>query len=105
MPEVRDVAMTPMAKAEEEISAMAASDLMRLLPLMRSSKNADSRTTGMATAMGAKFNAVATERAPKPTWDSPSPIIEYRLSTRLTPSSAAHKATKAPASSARIIKE
>ena len=58
---------------------------------MRSSKNADSRTTGMATAMGAKVNAVATERAPKPTWDSPSPIIEYRLSTRLTPSSAAHR--------------
>ena len=42
----------------------------------RSSKMAASTTTGTATASGARFSAEATARAPKPTWLSPSPIME-----------------------------
>ena len=40
--------------------------------------------------------ARAMERAPKDTWDKPSPIMLYRLSTRLTPSRDAHRDTIMP---------
>ena len=42
----------------------------------RSSKNAATTTTGTATASGARLSAVAIASAPKPTWLSPSPIME-----------------------------
>ena len=51
-----------------------------------------------------KAFASATDSAPKDTWLSPSPIMEYRLSTSGTPSSAAHSDSSTPAAKARTIK-
>lgn len=48
------------------------------------------------------FAAQAIASAPKPTWESPSPIIEKRFKTRLTPKSAAQSEIKTPATSARF---
>ena len=53
-------------------------------------------TTGMDTGSGAHPQATATDKAPKDTWLRPSPIMEYRFSTRGTPKSAAHTDTKIP---------
>ena len=53
-------------------------------------------TTGMDTGSGAQPQASATDSAPKDTWLSPSPIMEYRLSTSGTPSSAAHSDSSTP---------
>ncbi len=94
--------MTPIASELEAIRAIAASPLIRLFSLIRSSRKAASTTTGAATASGASRIAIAIESAPNPTWDNPSPIIEYRLSTRLTPSKAEQSATNMPTSSARL---
>ena len=76
MPVVTETLMTPMARALEEMSAMAASPLIFLLSLRRSSSTAARITTGTATASGARCSAEATASAPKPTWLSPSPIME-----------------------------
>ena len=59
-----------------EISAMAASPLTRLFWAIHSIRTDARITIGMATAIGAAFRAVARARAPNPTWDSPSPIME-----------------------------
>ena len=75
MPVLREMTMTPRARAPVEITAMAASPLMRPVELSRSSRKAAATTTGMATARGAAPMAAATARAPKPTWLSPSPIM------------------------------
>ena len=58
------------------------------------------RKLGSASAVTVP-SETATVSAPKPTCESPSPIIEYRLSTSTTPNSAAHSATSAPTISAR----
>ena len=76
MPVVSDTVITPMASAPEEMMAMAASPLTRLLCLRRSSSTAAATTTGTATASGASPSAEAMASAPKPTCDSPSPIME-----------------------------
>ena len=99
-----EITITPIARELVEIRAMAASPLIRLLPLMRSRSTAATITTGMATARGAAFAAAATAIAPNPTWESPSPIIEYLFRTRLTPRRAEHNATRIPTTKARTIK-
>ena len=104
MPLVSDTTSTPSARAPLEMRAMAASPLMRLLWEMRSSSTAASTTTGMVTASGAQLKAVATASAPKPTCESPSPIMEKRLSTSEVPSSAAQSETSSPTSMARARK-
>ena len=76
LPLEREVAVTPMASAPLETSAMALSPASRLPRLRRSSRNAARTTTGSATASGAAPSASATAMAPKPTWESPSPIME-----------------------------
>lgn len=67
-------------------------------------KKAATITTGTAIARGATFITAATDKAPNPTCDKPSPIIENLLSTRLTPRSAQHSATSPPAIMALTIK-
>lgn len=104
IPVVSDTLITPMAKALLEMIAMAASPFTRLFRLSRSSSTAATITVGTATARGARFRAEAMARAPKPTWESPSPIMEYLFSTRDTPRSAAHKLTSTPTISARCMK-
>ena len=74
MPLVMDTVITPMASALLESSAIAASPLSFPFCDRRSSKNAATTTT--ATASGARLSAVAIASAPKPTWLSPSPIME-----------------------------
>ena len=76
MPLVTDTVITPMASALLESSAIAASPLSLPFCDRRSSKNAATTTTGTATASGARLSAVAMASAPKPTWLSPSPIME-----------------------------
>ena len=82
---------------------MAASAPIRLRSVMRSSSSAATITTGMDTGSGAQPQATATASAPKDTWLSPSPIMEYRFSTSGTPSSAAHSDTRMPTMKARRI--
>ena len=68
---------TPMASAPLDISATAASPFIALRVCeMRRSITAATTTTGTATASGASPSALATASAPKPTWLSPSPIME-----------------------------
>ena len=104
MPVVRETVITPMERALLEMMAMAASPFTRLLLRRRSRNTAAATTTGTATASGASPSADATASAPKPTWESPSPIMEKRLSTSDTPSSAAHSDTSTPTMSARCMK-
>ena len=104
MPVVRAVTVMPPARALAEITAMAASLLSRLFSVIRSRKNAAITTTGMDTCRGDQPMARAMDRAPKDTWDNPSPIMEYRFSTRLTPSRAAQRDTSTPPTRARTRK-
>ncbi|MPN51303.1 hypothetical protein SDC9_198946 [bioreactor metagenome] len=76
MPVVTDINTTPMASELVEISAMAASPLILLFSLMRSSRKAATTHTGMERVKGDTFIAVAMASVPNPTWDKPSPIIE-----------------------------
>ena len=101
MPVVSDVTMTPTASEEAEVTAMAASAPIRLRSVIRSRHSAAMITTGMDTGRGAQPQATATASAPKDTWLSPSPIMEYRFSTSGTPSSAAHSDTRMPTTKAR----
>ena len=76
IPLVRETTITPRASAPLDMRAMAASPRMRPFCDMRSSSTAERATTGTVTASGARPSAVATAREPKPTCESPSPIIE-----------------------------
>ena len=76
MPVVIETIMTPVASAPVDMRAMAASPLILLLALRRSSRKDAVTTTGMAIVSGAAFMAVASASAPKPTWERPSPIME-----------------------------
>ena len=107
---------------------MAESPRIRLRSLTRRSRNAHSTT--ITSVKGSGLSAMEPQRAampprmpsgkkagrsaavtkprdmamvsaPKPTWLRPSPIIEYRFSTSVTPSSDAHSDTSAPTTSAR----
>ena len=100
---VRLVTMMPMARAEADTTAMAASAPSLLRSVIRSSPRAARTTTGMETGSGAHPQATATDSAPKDTWLRPSPIMEYRFSTRGTPKSAAHTDTKIPTTKARTM--
>ena len=75
-PVVKDAAMTPTAIAVLEMSAMAASPFIFALSFILMSRKAATTTTGTEIFSGATFSAIATHAAPKPTWESPSPIIE-----------------------------
>ena len=103
MPVVRLVTMMPIANAEADTTAMAASAPSLLRSVIRSSPRAARTTTGMDTGRGAHPQATATDSAPKDTWLRPSPIMEYRFSTRGTPKSAEHTDTKIPTTKARTI--
>ena len=96
-----DVTTIPTARADADIMAMAASLFIFPFSVIRRRKNAASTTTGIDSFNGDQPIARATDSAPKDTWDSPSPIMEYRFSTRLTPSKDAHRDTRIPPTSAR----
>ena len=98
------MAIIPIARAELDITAIAASPFILTLPLILKSITAAIITTGTETSRGAILKATAMQRAPKATWPSPSPIIEYRLSTRLTPSSDAQTETIMPTATALTMK-
>lgn len=55
-----------------------------------------------AMAVGNGNKAMA--RAANPTWESPSPIMEYRFSTRLVPKREAQRETRQPTMMARTMK-
>ena len=76
MPVVRLVTMTPAARDEADTTAMAASAPMRLRSVSRSRPRAARITTGMENQRGVKPRATAMARAPKDTWERPSPIME-----------------------------
>ena len=91
----------PAARELAEIMAMAASLFIFPLSVILRRKKAANTTTGMDTPRGAHPAATAMDRAPKDTWDSPSPIMEYRFRTRLTPKRAAHREIRIPPMRAR----
>ena len=103
-PVVIDVTRIPIASAVLEIRAIAASPWILLLSLILKSRNAEITTTGTEIASGATFIASAMQSAPNPTCESPSPIIEYRFKTSVTPSKAAQRATSTPTIIALRIK-
>ena len=96
MPVVMEVMIIPMARALAEIMAIAASLFTLAFSVIRSRKNAATTTTGIETFSGDHPMARATDSAPKDTWESPSPIMEYLRRTRLTPNREAHRDTKSP---------
>ena len=91
-----DMIMTPMASAPLHTIATVASPFNLLFSLILNIRKAAAIHTGIATLRGAVPAAAAAASAAKPTWDSPSPIIEYLLSTMLTPRSEAHNDTRRP---------
>lgn len=101
-PDVREVTRIPIARALLEIKAMAASPLIFEFELTRSSKNAAITQTGIETARGAQLKAIAMAIVPKPTWLKPSPIMENRFNTSVTPKSEAQMEIIIPATSARV---
>ena len=81
----------PSARALADMRAMAASLLIRLFSVIRSREKSSQDHHRNGYLKGDHPMARAMERAPKDTWDKPSPIMLYRLSTRLTPSRDAHR--------------
>jgi hypothetical protein len=76
-PQVTDVTKIPIANALVEINAIAASPFIpESEELIRNRKNAAINETGSETINGVTFNVIAIAIAPKPTWLSPSPIME-----------------------------
>ena len=97
--------MIPMAREAVEMTAIAESPLILLFSLIRRRKKAAITTMGIANSRGAAaLTAAAIANAPNPTWDKPSPIMEYLLRTRLTPRSAAQSAIREPPMTARTKK-
>ena len=76
MPVVSEVTIIPAARALADIMAIAASLFTLPCSVILRRKNAARITTGIDTLSGDQPTATATDRAPKDTWDSPSPIIE-----------------------------
>ena len=77
-------------------AAVFAAAALALRSMIRSRKNAASTTTGTETERGDHPMAMAMDSAPKDTWDKPSPIMEYRFSTRLTPKREAQREIRIP---------
>ncbi len=96
--------MIPKAKELADIKAIAASPCILFFSLSLKSKTAAKITTGIETKSGAQFMTTAIDRAEKPTCDKPSPIIEYRFKTKLTPKIAQQKETKIPTTNALNMK-
>ena len=67
IPFVNDVAMIPIARAELDITAIAASPLILRLSLIFRSSIAAVITTGTETRRGAMLKATAMQSAPKAT--------------------------------------
>ena len=76
---------------------MAASPWSLALRPVRSSRTAAITVTGSTSSISSvRLHTDATARAPKATWDRPSPMKENRLSTRVTPNREAHRAISTP---------
>ena len=95
--ENRFISRYPSARAVTEIMAMAASPLMRVFCPVRSSRMALKMVTGRTSSISSvRFMTVAIAMPPKATWESPSPIKEKRLRTRVTPRREEHRAIRMP---------
>ena len=104
MLEEQELIKTPIARELLEISAIAASPFILLFLLSFRRKKAAITITGMENFNGARFKAAATDMAPNPTCERPSPIMENRFNTRLTPSKEAESVTSSPTINARFRK-
>ena len=104
IPFASDIKIIPKAKELADIKAIAASPCILFFSLNFSSKTDAKITTGIETKIGVQFMTTAIDRAEKPTCERPSPIIEYRFKTKLTPKIAQQKETKIPTISALNMK-
>ena len=86
----------PIASAVVENNAIAESPASFPLSLNLKSTNAAAITTGSATLSGARFITAATDNAPYPICERPSPIIEYFFNTSVTLKSEEHNVTAIP---------
>ena len=87
----------PKAKAPTEIIAMAASPLIFVFCPVRSSNIAQIMVMGNTnTILSVRFKIEAIAKAPKETWDKPSPIKENRFNTKVTPNKEEQSAIKTP---------
>ena len=98
-----EIINVPIASDEAEIRAILASPLILLFSLIFKMKNEIIIAVGMANSKGAIPSTVATAKAPNPTCDKPSPIIEFFLNTNDTPTRLAHIDINIPTTKARII--
>ena len=89
--------------ADADINAIPASPLILLFSLSLKRRIEAITTTGIDTTRGANPRTVEIANAPKATWESPSPIIEFFLSTRDTPIKEAHRLIKTPTIKALTI--
>ena len=90
-----DTTNVPMARELADNKAMAESPCIFVLFSFKII-NDDIRTTGIARYNGVMFKMVAIAKAPKPTWDRPSPIMEFFLRTNDTPIKDEHMDIRRP---------
>ena len=100
MPEPSEIKTTPTANAPLEIKAIAESPLILEFDLTLNRRIDVIVTTGTDTKSGEKFKTDAKARAPNPTCERPSPIIEYLFRTKGMPKSAAQSDTIIPTTKA-----
>lgn len=93
----------PIARAPTEISAIAASPLIFVFRPVISSRIALTTVIGKTIIISLDIPRTPDiANAPNATCESPSPMNENRLSTRVTPSSDEHSAISSPTSSAYL---
>ncbi len=99
------ISMYPRAREETDIRAIAASPFIFRLSLPMRSSMAAPIVTGMVIRLfEVRCRTEPIAIAPNATWERPSPIKEYRLSTRVTPRSEEQSAIRVPTINAYFTK-
>lgn len=84
-PFVTDIINVPIAKELDDIKAIAESPCILLFSFNFNIRKEASVTIGKAKVKGVKCRTVASAKAPNPTCDNPSPIIEFLFRTSVIP--------------------
>ena len=103
-PLITDMINVPIASELDEIKAMAESPCILLFSFSFNIKKDASATIGKAKVRGAKCRTVARAKAPKPTCDNPSPIIEFLFKTKVIPINDEHIEMRIPTIKALTMK-
>lgn len=100
-----DIKKVPIASEDIETRAIIESPCILWFSFNLSIRKDTRITIGIVNKIGDALSIVATENAPKATWDNPSPIIEFFLNTREVPINDEQTDIKIPVTRALIINE